>query len=222
MEGNSRPVFSNQTGPHPDLKRIVCKHLGSDFHYPISESVLEQFNHLHAKVQALGMEIILDSGCGTGQSTRQLAEDHPNQLVIGVDKSAHRLAKANVSEAFYHTENLIFLQMDLISLWLLASRYQWRLEKHFVLYPNPWPKQHHFQRRWHGHAIFPSLVKLGGYLTVCTNWPLYLVEMQTALALAGKSAHIQKRAAECRPISLFQKKYAASGHPLMELCCLLE
>ena len=36
-------------------------------------------------------EIILDACCGVGQSTRILAKQNPQALVIGVDKSDHRI-----------------------------------------------------------------------------------------------------------------------------------
>ena len=41
--------------------------------------------------------VILDSGCGTGASTRKLANMHPQHLVIGVDRSAVRLRITSAS-----------------------------------------------------------------------------------------------------------------------------
>lgn len=42
----------------------------------------------------VAMAVILDSGCGTGESTLHIARRFPNIPVIGIDKSGERLTKA--------------------------------------------------------------------------------------------------------------------------------
>ena len=45
--------------------------------------------------------LVLDSFCGTGMSTKRLAEQHGDAAVIGLDKSAHRLTKhADASDQY--------------------------------------------------------------------------------------------------------------------------
>src|SRR5699024_12751153 len=61
----------------------------------------------------------------------------------------------------------------------------WRLEKHYVLYPNPWPKAAHLGRRWHGHPAWRELLLLRGEMVCRSNWRLYLDEMQADLAVSG-------------------------------------
>ena len=39
-------------------------------------------------------KVVVEAGCGTGESTVHLAHAYTDHLVLGVDKSAHRLDKA--------------------------------------------------------------------------------------------------------------------------------
>ena len=43
------------------------------------------------------VNVVLDSGCGTGKSTRILGEIYPNHIVIGVDRSYTRLSKTTTT-----------------------------------------------------------------------------------------------------------------------------
>jgi hypothetical protein len=62
---------------------------------------------------------------------------------------------------------------------------------HYLLYPNPYPKQVRLNQRWYAHASFPILLQLlqlhcsgsgngGGSLTVRSNWRQYLEEFGMA------------------------------------------
>ena len=55
-----------------------------------------------------------------------------------------------------------------------AARADICLARHYVLYPNPWPKIGHLARRWHGHAVFPDLLALGGVFECRSNWRIYI------------------------------------------------
>ena len=52
----------------------------------------QAFRDVGSKI-ARGRPLILDSFCGTGQSTRMLAVGNPDALVVGIDKSSERLRK---------------------------------------------------------------------------------------------------------------------------------
>lgn len=44
-----------------------------------------------------------------------------------------------------------------------------------------------FQRRWHGHAIFPILIALGGRIEVRASWYGYLAEFCESYTTAHKT-----------------------------------
>ena len=127
-------------------------------------------------------KVILDSGCGTGLSTISIAKANPHLPVIGIDRSKSRLEKALKIECEDYN-NILILRADLIDLWILIlDNPDWIIDQHYLLYPNPYPKNKHFKRRFHGHPIFPALLALGGDLTVRSNWNIYCQEFIRALS----------------------------------------
>ncbi|KZN28854.1 SAM-dependent methlyltransferase [Pseudoalteromonas luteoviolacea S2607] len=209
-DANSRSITTNQTGLHEKLDEIVQKHLNAEFKKPIAEHTLNAFNEVNEKVQAFAGPIILDSCCGVGESTANLAKKHPEALVIGIDKSSHRLDKHDVEYKQDEHGQYILVQADLNDFWRLACEAQWQPTHHYLLYPNPWPKSKHIQRRWHGAAVFPFIVKLGGCLEVRSNWDIYVKEFARALHLAGIQTQAEAYHSD-DAITPFERKYWASG-----------
>ena len=210
---SSRPVASNQEGIHEDLIEVLVKHLGTDYHKPIANHSQIAFDKCQEILLTEARGIILDSGCGVGQSTLMLARQYPECWVIGVDQSEHRLARQPAQVP----ENCLYVRADLIDFWRLALAARWHLEQHFILYPNPWPKAGHLKRRWHGHPVFPTLLNLGGRITLRSNWALYILEFATALDyLSYQTGTINEIVPETY-LTPFEKKYAESGQTLYEL-----
>lgn len=215
MEYQSRGIDTNQTGVHDDLEKVVRKHLQSRFLKPIAEHSKAVFAPVAEQVARWSGPVVLDSCCGVGESTLRLAERHPEALVIGVDKSAHRLAKsATYGEA---NERCVLVRADLNDFWRQAIEAKWQLSHHYILYPNPWPKAKHLQRRWHGGPLFPAILQLGGALELRSNWRLYLEEFAQALKIAGAEANLQQLPTALEPITPFERKYQATEQELWQL-----
>ena len=206
----SRSITTNQTGLNEKLDEVVLRHLKAEFKKPISEHTQTAFDEINAKVQAFNGEIILDSCCGVGESTANLAKLHPNALVIGIDKSAHRLGKHEVEYKQSEQGQYILARADLNDFWRLVVAANWGISHHYLLYPNPWPKAKHLQRRWHGGAVFPYIIKLGGKLELRSNWKLYVDEFTRALELAGHPIQVTQYQAD-EAVTPFERKYWASG-----------
>ncbi|OHU90595.1 MULTISPECIES: tRNA (guanine(46)-N(7))-methyltransferase TrmB [Pseudoalteromonas] len=209
-EANSRSIVSNQPSLHDKLDEIVTKHLKAEFKKPVAQHTQRAFDEVNARVQAFNGPIILDSCCGVGESTANLAKLHPNALVIGIDKSSHRLEKHDVEYKQTDAGQYVLVQADLNDFWRLAVAANWQPTHHYLLYPNPWPKAKHIQRRWHGAAVFPFIVKLGGLLEVRSNWDIYVKEFARALQLAGHPTPVEPYHSDMA-ITPFERKYWASG-----------
>ncbi len=215
---NSNLIESPQVSIHADLERLVRKHASTTYLRPIPE-----FSRRVADEIILFCEqypekrIILDSCCGTGESTAHLAEQFPNALVIGLDKSAHRTKKHIASEA----RNYSIWRADVEDVWRLLGEYLQKnnrtLDKHFLLYPNPYPKPQHILRRWHGHPLFPAIMRLAPQTELRTNWRVYAEEFCQAAQILGCKAVCEDFVPEM-PITAFERKYAASGHTLYKVC----
>ena len=213
VEGNSRPVTSSQTGPHESLRERVARHAQGRFDKPIADYNREAFEGVNQHVREAGLPLILDSGCGTGDSSRELARRHPDHLVVGVDRSADRLSRQRTDMP----TNCILVRADLLDFWRLARQADWRLSRHYLLYPNPEPKARHLKRRFHAHPVFPDFVALGGHIESRSNWRIYLEELAIALAFHGRQTRLHPLDPQDRPLTLFERKYHASGQALWRL-----
>jgi tRNA G46 methylase TrmB len=212
LDGVSRQVSSNQETVHPRLASLVMKHLASPARRPLAAHNRHAYEQLADRLPA---QLVLDSFCGTGHSTSLLADRFPDHLVVGVDKSANRLARHPGGP---HQDNMLLLRADCEDIWQQLALDGIRLAHHYLLYPNPWPKSRHLQRRVHGQACLPYLLQLGGTITLRSNWQIYVEEFGLALHLAGIRGTVSTVAAR-EPMSLFEKKYRDSGHTLWQYRC---
>jgi len=212
--GDSKPIVTNQTGIHEKLAEVVRKHLAHDFQKPFQAHTLEAFAEADDLVKGFNGEIILDACCGVGQSTRILAKRNPNALVIGVDKSAHRINR-NVEDR-WQSDNFHLVRADLNDFYRLVRQANWPVSQHYILYPNPWPKSKHLQRRWHGSAVFPQMIGIGEQIILRSNWQLYLQEFLAAAEIAGLSGKITQ-VADKEALTPFEAKYRASGQDCWQL-----
>lgn len=208
----ARAVTSNQTGCHEQLEKVVRRHLNSRFRRPIAAHSAAAFAEAERWLSERDAPLLLDSYCGTGESTLNLARAHPDCAVIGVDKSAHRLDKH--PGLFSDTpDNYLLLRADTNDFWRLALEAGWKPRRHTLFYPNPWPKSAQLQRRCHGSPLFPTLLALGGELELRSNWPIYVEEFARALQIAGHSAAAEPFQPQT-PITAFERKYQAAGQAL--------
>ncbi len=211
-----KAVTSNQKGIHDNLFKTVLRHSDSTYRKPYQPHNLAAFSNLKKWLcRAAEQPRILDSCCGTGMSTIKLARQYPDHRVIGIDQSAHRLAKSTRNSTL--PDNLIFLQGNCEDLWRLCVEENLLFEKHVLLYPNPWPKSVQLKRRWHGHPVFPVMPRLAPVTELRSNWRLYLDEFAIAWQqLTGKTA-IVEILPDNEPLTLFEKKYGETGQTLYRL-----
>ncbi|MBW7900443.1 MAG: methyltransferase domain-containing protein [Rhodocyclaceae bacterium] len=210
MYANSRVPESAQTGIHERLAELVERHRREPFRKPILDYNRAAFE---AAMVAWGGEkpLILDAACGTGASSVLLARQNPDAFVIGVDQSLARLATAKGELP----ANLCLVRADLVDFWRLLAERGVKLARHCLFYPNPWPKIGHLSRRWHGHAVFPVLPRLGGVIECRSNWRIYVEEFAFALGLLlGREIGWEAFAPGeplGEPVSPFERKYRDSG-----------
>jgi tRNA (guanine-N7-)-methyltransferase len=219
-----------QVGLHPGLQSVVLRHLQAEDRSPISQHTKVGFEQLKAVLEASPRPVVLDSGCGTGMGAAELAKLRPEAWVIGVDQSYKRLRKGPGRDGLRHglsqKDNLLILRADVPGLWTLMAQAGLKLETHYLLYPNPWPKKRHLMRRWHAHPAFSALCKLGGHIELRTNWLVYAEEMACALDVAGARGPDSGKP-ECEPfepteaLTKFEAKYAASKHILYRVQAVL-
>jgi tRNA (guanine-N7-)-methyltransferase len=211
---NSREVQSAQEGVHPRLEALLTRHLASEWSQPLHSPSVQAFEVLERVIEGRRDNIVLDSGCGTGESTRLIAQAMPDCLVVGIDKSSDRLSRTGATSYPHREGNAIWLRADLTTFWRLALQAGWRLQRHYILYPNPWPKPGALQRRWHAHPVFPDLIRLGGRLEMRCNWEPYALEFATAVNRVLGVNIKPVTPVKSLQLSPFERKYLNSGHRL--------
>ena len=247
-------VTSNQETIHKDLEEVVRKYARTTFLRPIADHTREAFAKAEEFVRtfyenatcsvkaAPGIKtgvtsentpqtVILDSGCGTGESTIHIARRFPNIPVIGIDKSCDRLNKAGnpvqtAGDAI--PPNAFWIRAELLDFWRLAldrvNAHAWMIPYHAVYYPNPWPKQSEATRRFHMHPIFPTLLALGEIIELRTNWGIYAREFAEAARIVyectASSAHAKISCESFDPTApetAFERKYKDAGQTLWKM-----
>lgn len=206
-------VTSNQDDLYKHLDETVRKYIATRFLRPIADHTREAFEQAKQFVlqchcekrsdeaieaESRPLDVILDSGCGAGESTLHLAKRFPGIPVIGIDKSAMRLTKAgNIhqleqlpgttpesSDDLAVPTNAFWVRAELLDFWRLALEEvqagRWNIVHHAVFYPNPWPKESEAGRRFHLHPIFPTLMALSPVTELRTNWEIYAREFAVA------------------------------------------
>ena len=208
---NSNPVSSPQTTIHSRLSEVLTRHQSHPDQTPIAP-----FSHANwPQVQAFAAThptLILDLGCGTGESSQNLAHRYPDSGVLGLDRSSVRLGKVPSDVA----SNYLHLRGDQYDLVRLMRANSMRAEKIYLLYPNPSPKPEHLKRRWHAHPIWPTLLGVTDHIELRTNWSIYAEEFAFALQASGWTVLLEQIAIDANnaALSLFEAKYARSGHAL--------
>jgi tRNA G46 methylase TrmB len=214
VQQSSREISTNQTGIHPSLYKVVTRQLANPSQKPFSEHTQKAFDMVVDWLGDWQGELILDSCCGVGESTAKIALSQPNARVIGVDKSALRTDK-HQSYAV-DANNYLVVRADLNDFLRLLVAANITLTKHYLLYPNPYPKSAHLQRRWYATSALVDIIKLGGKLEVRSNWQLYIEEFSAALKVAQiNSEHILLQ--QGTPITPFERKYWESGQSSWQL-----
>ena len=86
-------ITTTQTQPHDKLIEYVERYQRAARGRPVSAHTQAAFDESLNWLDDWQGDIIFDSCCGVGESTAAIAKQFPDAKVIGIDKSAARLAK---------------------------------------------------------------------------------------------------------------------------------
>lgn len=222
MKAKSKIVTSNQEGIHKDLSEILANLSSDVYQRPISSFSNDCYKDILKWIdsQDKNLDIILDMGCGVGESSFHLAEESLSKaLVIGIDKSEDRLLRKSLFKKVLPS-NLLLIRGELLDLWyLFATKDDFpreRVKIQYILYPNPWPKASHVKRRWHANSIAPFIFKVCSKIELRTNWKIYAEEFLSASNYFGYLGQVASFV-PTSPMTPFERKYLDSGHDLYEV-----
>jgi tRNA (guanine-N7-)-methyltransferase len=90
--------------------------------------------------------MVWEVGCGHGHFLAAYATAHPEQLYVGIDISADRIARAERKAQRARLKNVQFILADADD-FLAAMPGQARFSAIYILFPDPWPKRRHHKNR---------------------------------------------------------------------------
>ena len=90
--------------------------------------------------------ITLEIGCGHGHYLTAYAQAHPESLCLGIDIVTKRIRKACQKRDKRGLGNLHFLKAE-VREFFMACPDNLKLERVFILFPDPWPKKRHIKNR---------------------------------------------------------------------------
>lgn len=166
--------------------------------------------------------MILEIGCGMGESTAKIAAAMPEANYLGIEvhgpgvgnllKLIDEAALTNLRVMQHDATEVV---RDMIAPGSLAGIH--------VFFPDPWPKKKHHKRRILQPAFVVELATRlapGGYLHCATDWQEYaehMLEVLSAEPQLENSAADYAAKPDYRPLTKFEARGLRLGHGVWDL-----
>lgn len=170
----------------------------------------------------LSLPFDLEIGAGQGLHAIQYCQKHPDRRLIALERTRNRfdLLKSRLRR---HPEilNLTALRADAMA---FTAHFvpDHSLERVFLLYPNPYPKNAQANLRWHRSPFIQFLhgkMRPGATLNLATNLQWYADEAVEFLSASGLFTLAARRVLNPsdEPRTHFERKYLARGESCFDL-----
>jgi tRNA (guanine-N7-)-methyltransferase len=158
----------------------------------------------------------VDLGCGDGAFLFALAEQTPGKDFLGFERLLHRVKKACRKADTIDNMRVLRIDTSYAVRYLLPEQ---SVEMFHLLFPDPWDKRRHQQRRIVGldflEAISAALVS-DGILRVITDHRDYFDQIQEVAARSEKFA-ISESNGDSYPASTFEDRFKQQGVEIYRL-----
>ncbi|MGZ3695160.1 MAG: SAM-dependent methyltransferase [Bdellovibrionota bacterium] len=158
----------------------------------------------------------VEIGCGVGFHPLRYAQENPGRQLVAFERTAEKFEKFQGRLAHHIAlPNLIPIHGDAIP-WLTHALKPSSVERYFILYPNPYPKESQRNLRFHEMPFFSVIVetmKVGGTLTLATNMEFYRDDARKKIVgeWGLKLLSEELIASDSKPRTHFEKKYLLRG-----------
>lgn len=165
---------------------------------------------------------ILEIGSGMGETTIEIASQHPEKDFIAIEVHAPGVGSLLDRIEKHGLTNLRIIPHDAkqVLQHMLTSK---SLDGIHIFFPDPWPKARHHKRRLiqpDSISLLCDRLKPGGYLHVATDWEDYATHILQALSsekqLVNTAADYAARPAY-RPLTKFEQRGIKLGHTIRDL-----
>lgn len=139
-------------------------------HLPLQHLLTREFES-HPKLLDPEQFDILEIGPGRGDFLVHLASTNPHKKILGIEIGKPRFEKLVKRRDLMQLKNLWLIHSD-ARIPLMTTLSKMKLEKIFVLFPDPWPRNRHSYKRLltlDFLKILCGLLKSGGEFTLATD-----------------------------------------------------
>jgi tRNA (guanine-N7-)-methyltransferase len=217
--GDHRPVrsFVLRQGRLTPSQQRALEELAPRFAIPFARAPLD-----FAAVFGRVAPVVLEIGCGMGETTAEIAAANPGRDYLGVEVHAPGVGSLLREIDRRALGNVRVIRHDAVEV-VEAMIPERSLAGIHVFFPDPWPKKRHHKRRLlkpgFVHALALRLAP-GGYLHTATDWADYAGEMLATLAgepLLANTAEAYAPRPASRPQTKFERRGTRLGHPVFDL-----
>ena len=164
----------------------------------------------------------LEIGFGMGETTAQIAAEHPHSDYIGIEVHTPGVGGLLRLIEAQHLTNIRIIQHDAVEV-VTHMVVPGSLSGIHVFFPDPWPKKRHHKRRLLQPAfvhLLASRLHSGGYLHVATDWEEYATQILQVLSdealLVNSTAGFAPRP-DYRPLTKFESRGLKLGHGVWDI-----
>lgn len=176
----------------------------------------------YARVFGREAPVVLEIGCGMGETTAAIAAAQPATDFIGVEVHGPGVGAILKRIEQQALKNLRVIQHDAVEV-VDAMIPEASLAGIHVYFPDPWPKKRHHKRRLLKQPFVHALARklaAGGYLHAATDWEPYAEEILKTLSaepLLVNTAEGYSPRPAWRPLTKFEARGLKLGHAVFDL-----
>ncbi len=165
---------------------------------------------------------ILEIGFGMGETTAEIAANHPENDYLGLEVHTPGVGGLLKRIAERGLENVRIVQHDAVEV-LTHMITPSTFDGAHIFFPDPWPKKRHHKRRLIQPAFVTLLaerMKPGSYLHVATDWKEYAEQVLAVLAAEPRLRNTAEGYAprpDYRPQTKFESRGLKLGHGVWDI-----
>src|SRR5215211_7164821 len=171
-----------------------------------------------AAVFPRGAPLEVDLGCGDGTFLIARARAHPERDFLGVEQMAGRVRSACRRIGAHGLTNARILRLEILhALTLLPPA---SVEVCHLLFPDPWPKRRHQERRIVTRDFLRAVRRVlqkNGTLRIKTDQPEYFATMEEVVRNSKELSVVELNPETDAPLTTFEQRFLEEGLPIHRL-----
>jgi tRNA (guanine-N7-)-methyltransferase len=181
----------------------------------IPQSYVDRLNLQQAFGRTAPLHV--DLGCGDGSFLAGVAARMHERNFLGIERLRGRVRSATRKATQLNNVRILRAETSYAVRYLLPNQ---SVETFHLLFPDPWPKRRHWQRRLVTadflRAIGAALIE-NGILRIATDQSDYFEQMRRIAEKSKEFAVTELNGGDDLPASTFEKKFKCEGVPIYRL-----